>query len=103
MQKKWSFINVFWDKHYDIFQMYLITIHLDKSPLTTTGKFLSTSLQVLVSSSLPEFLKTSYFLLTIRQCVFKFLGWNWFKKKKKERAYNFDVLKNLSVMVIRLW
>lgn len=76
--------------------MSIITPHLDKAFLTSASKFLC-SHQSSVTSSILEHLETSYSLQTIKQCVLKVLG--WVLSKKRERSYNFDVLKNSDVMV----
>lgn len=97
--KKW--LCVFWDKHYDDFQMHTITTHLDKAHLTTSSELLS-----LLQG--PGLLFSSWafwnflFLIPIRQSVWKALDWTPFKREKG-RSYNFDVLKNLGMVFTNLW
>ena len=81
--KAWKkiIINVFWDNHHDIFQMYIIPTHLDLMFLTSASDFFWAH-QGLGFLFLPKHFEISYSLLTVRQCVLKVFGWSLFKKKK---------------------
>ena len=101
--KEWKkiIINVFWDNHHGIFQMYIILTHLDLVFLTSASEFFWAH-QGLGLLFLPKHFEISFSLLNWGNVCWRYLV-EVYLKRKKTYTCHFDVLKNLDGVVTNLW